>query len=182
MVNIIVEIESFKSTSLQINRPKWIDVYKHYPKINAGSLNENDEPAVSIFKKNFGENYDRQVFTNACATRVSIALLGANIKVKGDFVIQKGEYKGKGIITSAIKLLEWLSSDSVFGKADIVINSPSSFNDVYSKLKEKKGIYILESNNYRWASGHATLWYNGNAIGKHNYWKHAKSIHFWELK
>lgn len=69
---------------------------------------------------------------------MSIALLGANIKVKGDFVIQKGEYKGKGIITSAIKLLKWLSSDSVFGKADIVINSPSCFNDVYSKLKEKK--------------------------------------------
>ena len=61
--------------------------------------------------------------------------------------------------------------------------SPSEcFNDVYLKLKEKKGIYILESNNYRWASGHATLWYNGNAIGKHNYWDHAKSIHFWELK
>ena len=42
MVDIIVEVESFKSTSLQINRPKWIDVYKHYPKINAGLLNEND--------------------------------------------------------------------------------------------------------------------------------------------
>lgn len=50
MVDIIVEVESFKSTSLQINRPKWTDVYKHYPKINAGTLNENDEPAVSLFK------------------------------------------------------------------------------------------------------------------------------------
>ena len=156
MVDIIVEVEGFKSTLLKINRPKWIDVYKHYPKINAGTLNENDEPAVSVFKRIFGEDYDRRIFVNACATRVSIALLGANIKVKGDFVILKGEYKGRRIITSAIKLLKWLSSDSVFGKADIIINSPSCFNDVYSKLKEKKGIYILESNNYRWAIGHAT--------------------------
>ena len=49
MVDIIVEVEGFKSTLLKINRPKWIDVYKHYPKINAGTLNENDEPAVSVF-------------------------------------------------------------------------------------------------------------------------------------
>ena len=80
MVDIIVEVEGFKSTLLKINRPKWIDVYKHYPKINAGTLNENDEPAVSVFKRIFGEDYD------------------------------------------------------------------------------------------------------GNAIGKHNYWNHAKSVHFWELK
>lgn len=32
MVDIIVEVEGFKSTLLKINRPKWIDVYKHYPK------------------------------------------------------------------------------------------------------------------------------------------------------
>lgn len=51
MVDIIVEVEGFKSTLLKINRPKWIDVYKHYPKINAGTLNENDEPAVSVFKR-----------------------------------------------------------------------------------------------------------------------------------
>lgn len=51
MIDIIVEVESFKSTSLQINRPKWTDVYKNYPKINAGTLNENDEPAVAVFRK-----------------------------------------------------------------------------------------------------------------------------------
>lgn len=55
MIDIIVEVESFKSTSLQINRPKWTDVYKNYPKINAGTLNENDEPAVAVFRKLFGE-------------------------------------------------------------------------------------------------------------------------------
>ena len=44
MVDIIVEVESFKSTSLQINRPKWTDVYKHYPKINAGTK-------ISIYKQ-----------------------------------------------------------------------------------------------------------------------------------
>lgn len=52
MVDIIVEVESFKSTSLQINRPKWTDVYKHYPKINAGTLNEMMNPLL-VFSKNF---------------------------------------------------------------------------------------------------------------------------------
>lgn len=178
-IKIIAEAKGKTSASITIRRPKWSDVYKNYPKINGGTNNENDLPALFVFKSIFGDNYDKDIFSNACATRISIALLKSGISVRHDYTIKVGDLKGKGIITSAAKLNKWLTTQ--FGKADIII-SPKSFNELSIGIGNKKGIYSLLSNNYKWASGHATLWYNGNAIGKHDYYEHAKEIHFWELK
>lgn len=162
-------------------RPSWAAVYEGYPKINAGTPSENDQPAYEVFESIFGEGYDNSLFSNACATRVSIALNHAKVPVKADFKIQIGNYKGKGIITSAAKLKNWLSLPEVLGKADIIIKNPQSFDELSSVLGAKKGLYILESDNYNWATGHATLWYDGHALGNHDYYSHAKEIHFWEL-
>lgn len=182
MKYLVAKAEGQESKPLGISRPKWDDVYKHYPKTNAGTASENDKPAVELFSELFGKDYDRSLFSNACATRLSIALIGAGMSVKTEFVIAYGSLKGKGITTSAKNILTWLSSSSVFGEADIIIKKPASFNVISSKIGEKKGIYIIDSNNYKWASGHVTLWYDGHAIGHHDYWEHAKEVHFWELK
>jgi hypothetical protein len=163
-------------------RPGWAAVYEGYPLVDRGTARENDQPGHDVFVSVFGKDYDTKIFTNACATRVSIALNKANYTVRKDFIIRQGDLHGKGIITSAINLKKWLAEPSRFGEPDVKIVSPSSLNDVKVAIGQKKGIYILESNNYKWASGHATLWYDEHAIGNHDYYDHAKEIFFWELK
>lgn len=179
---LIAKAKEQVSKPLGISRPRWSDVYKYYPKIKEGTASENDKPAVEVFSELFGEDYNKKLFSNACATRLSIALIGAGMNVKTEFIITHGSLKGKGITTSAKNILTWISSSNIFGKADIIITNLVSFNSISSKIGTKKGIYIIESNNYKWASGHVTLWYNGHAIGYHDYWEHAKEVHFWELK
>jgi hypothetical protein len=163
-------------------RPSWAGVYAGYPLVNRETTWGEDQSGHDVFVSIFGENYDRRIFTNACATRVSIALNKANYAVRKDFLISHGELRGKGIISSAIQLKNWLAEPSRFGEPDVKILSPSSLTDVQAAIGPKKGIYILEAKNYQWASGHATLWHDGNAIGKHNYFDYAKEIFFWELK
>lgn len=166
---------------IQIKRPKWDDVYHGYPKVNPGTPYENDLPAPKVFTSIFGANYDKVTFGNACATRLSLGLINAKIKVKTEYSIAEGPNKGKGIIVSAVNMGNWLK-DKQLGKPDEKIENPKSFNEVANKIGKRRGIYILISNDSRWASGHATLWHDGNAIGGHNYYEHAKVIYFWELK
>lgn len=166
---------------IQIKRPKWDDVYHGYPKINPGKPNENDLPASQVFTSIFGENYDKVTFGNACATRLSLGLINGKIKVKTEYSISEGPNKGKGIIVSAVNMGNWLK-DKQFGKPDETIEKPKSFNEVANRIGTRRGVYVLISNDSRWASGHATLWHDGNAIGGHNYYEHAKVIYFWELK
>lgn len=173
-----------KQAKVKPKRPKWADVYHGYPKLDPGKPTERDLPASNVFQSIFTKDYylkNVSTFSNACATRVSLSLLHANINVKKEYQIQIGAYKGKGIITSAANMGKWLK-DKLFGAPDEEIENPKSFNEVSSKIGKRKGIYILISNDFRWASGHATLWHDGNAIGGHNYYEHAKVIYFWELK
>lgn len=162
-------------------RPGWKEVYAGYPKVNEGTMHENDLPANDVFLSVLGEDYDRSVFSNACATRISIALNHSGLNVKKDFMIGQGPLMGKGMIASALNLKNWLSSSQVLGEPDVVIKKPQSLEELRSAIGTKKGIYVLESDDYNWASGHATLWYDGHAIGNHDYYSHAKEIYFWEL-
>ncbi len=167
----------------QIKKPKFKDVLEGYP-LNSSETDDMD--TQSVFELVFGVDYDKSIFTNACATRVSMALNEAGVPVRKDFIGQEGTYKGKGIIASAANLRKWLTS--YFGQADVIIENPTDFNQVSTQINGRKGIYIMHPKAGAFSSssisGHATLWVGGtynNAVGGHNYIAQAKSIYFWAL-
>lgn len=163
-----------------IPRPKWDDVFEGYPKTADG---QDDLPAEDVFTSVHGSNYDHTVFQNACATRVSLGLLNANITLPKDFLVSVGRFRGQGFVASAIKLQNYLSSNAFFGEADIIIENPSNLSVVQNKIGNKNGIYIILGV-FSDASGHSTLWLKdtNDAIGGHNYVKPTGTVYFWELK
>ncbi len=171
--------EDISKNQTYIYRPKWIDVYEGYPKTNVGG----DLPSPDVFISVFGPQYDTQKFQNACATRVSLGMLNANIKFeKPEFIVQVGEYKGKGFMTSAEKLK--IEITNYFGDADIIIKKPVSLDAVQAKLGSKNGIYIILGGFNPGITGHSTLWIgkNKNVIGGNHYVNINSEIYFWELK
>lgn len=163
-----------------IPRPKWSDVFEGYPKTANG---RDDLPAEDVFTSVLGSNYDHTVFQNACATRVSLGLLNANITLPKDFLVSVGKFRGQGFVASASKLQNYLSSNTYFGEADIIIENPSNLSVVQSKIGNRNGIYIILGV-FSDASGHSTLWLKdaNDAIGGHNYVKPTGTVYFWELK
>jgi len=164
-----------------LTRPKWSKVYTGYPKNASGT---DDMAADAVFKSILGDNYDRRTFTNACATRVSLGLLNGGINVKKEFIIQKGDFKGKGFITSAINLKNWLSKNEIFGVADEKIDGPSNLVDVRNIIGGRNGVYVILGGFANGITGHATLWLgtNKDVVGGHNYVSYGGTIYFWELK
>lgn len=180
MSNVIARAGNIQRT-LTVKRPKWSDVYAGYPK---NAMGTDDLPAPEVFRSIFGTDYDKNTFGNACATRLSLGLLngGINFGRSKEYNIQMGQLKGKGVLTSAVNMINWLKKN--FGKPDVVIENPKQLNDIALKIGDRKGIYAMlprDSKDFG-ASGHVTLWHKGDAIGKHNYFESAKVIYFWELK
>lgn len=162
-------------------RPKWKLVYDGYPKNSTGT---EDKDADTVFKEILGDNYDKSIFNNACATRVSLGLLNGGVNVKKDFLIQKGKFKGKGFIASAINLKNWLSQSSIWGSPDEIFTGPADITDVRSKIGIRNGIYTIIGGFGAGISGHATLWVGSenDVIGDHNYISSGGNIYFWEFK
>ncbi len=162
-------------------RPKWKLVYDGYSKNESGT---DDKDADTIFKEILGNDYDKNIFTNACATRVSLGLLNGGVNVRKDFLIQKGKYKGKGFIASAINLKNWLSQSSIWGNPDETFTGPADITDVRSKIGSRNGVYTIIGGFGGGVSGHATLWVGAenDVIGGHNYISYGGAIYFWELK
>lgn len=162
-------------------RPKWKLVYDGYPKNESGT---DDKDADTVFKEILGNNYDKSIFTNACATRVSLGLLNGGVNVRKDFLIQKGNYKGKGFIASAINLKNWLNQSSIWGSPDETFTGPADITDVRSKIDSRNGVYTIIGGFGEGVSGHATLWVGAenDVIGDHNYISYGGDIYFWELK
>jgi hypothetical protein len=160
-------------------RPKWVDVYNGYPKDSSS----NDLNAVDVFTSILGTNYDKIKFSNACATRVSLGLLNGNMNVKREFIIQKGIFKGKFFIASAINLKNWLSQKSIWGKADEIINGPTDLSNVQSIIAGRNGVYIIIGGFSGGVTGHASLWVGSkkDIISIHNYIDYGGDIYFWEL-
>jgi len=164
-------------------RPIWDDVYNGYPKIDAGTVYENDLPASEVFKSIFGDSYNRSIYTNACATRVSIALLKAGVTIDEGIKVTHGDLKGKRVILGAAALKDWLMKK--WGKADYWISRPQSLFDLQTNFNDKRGIYIMIPYLPRdfGATGHCTLWKGENTIGGHHYaGSYAYAAYVWELK
>ncbi len=183
--NVVDRYEDENTTSTIItSRPKWVKVYEGYPKNDAGTDNKS---ADLVFKSILGDNYDRGIFSNACATRVSLGLLNGCMTVKKDFIIQQGEFKGKGFVASAANLKKWLSEIWSKGDekgADEKIEGPSDIIDVKNIIGERNGVYVILGGFGGGVSGHATLWIGANkdVVGGHNYVSYGGTIYFWELK
>lgn len=173
------------SVAILAKRPTWQLVYEGYPKSGSGDLG-----AEEVFTSILGENYDTKIFSNACATRVSLGLLNGNMKVATAFPIQnpKHQFYGKGFQSSARGLKDWLSKPNVWGVADVIICNPTSLEEVVSKINHsnrvRNGVYIIVDGFSRGISGHATLWIGkqGNVIGGNHFIGIGKEIHFWELR
>ena len=129
--------QNINAVTAQI-RPKWKLVFEGYPKNNAGT---DDKDTDSVFKEILGDKYDKKMFSNACATRVSLGLLNSGVDVKKDFLIQLGRFKGKGFIASAINLKKWLNLSSVWGNPDESFVGPADITDVKSKIGNRNGVY-----------------------------------------
>ncbi|MCW9718671.1 MULTISPECIES: T6SS effector amidase Tae4 family protein [unclassified Avibacterium] len=163
-----------RKRSIKVRRPPWDKVYEGYPKREdpTSITNENDEYAELVFISIMGENYDRNIFINACATRLSLALLNGGMKPPRNYPIIKGKFAGKGVIVSAAKMIEWLKKQ--FGSPEVFIRYPESLQEIQNAIGNRKGIYGMIAKDPKWASGHVTLWHKNNAIGGHNYFLEAK--------
>ena len=182
-------------------RPKWAEVYAGYPKTDDGT---NDIPSKKVFAEVFGENdyyfpNEECIYTelkkggvkidmkNACATRVSLGLINAKVKIKTEFRIlnPKNPNKDKGIIVNAKLLKNFLTEE--WGEADVIISKrPKTLNEVAGEINaggERNGVYIILGGFRPPINGHATLWIGakGDAIGKHSY-VNAGTVYFWELE
>lgn len=183
MPNNVTAKAKEKQKTLKVNRPSWEKVYEGYPKIEKDGM-VNDLDAPSVFQSIFGEDYDQVTFTNACATRLSLGLLHANVKIRGEYSIKTGVLIDKSIIVSASNMVKWLHRN--FGNPDETIKSPQTYEEIVNTIGDRKGIYAMipERPGRFGASGHVTLWVNGNVIGgiSHSYYDSAHVVYFWELK
>jgi hypothetical protein len=182
------DVLSINADSQLKNRPAWKLVYKGYPKDVSGT---DDKPTDQVFKEILGDKYDPKIFTNACATRLSLGLIAANYTVRTDYRIQIGQYEGKGFITSAIKMKNWLLTKKEFETPDFKINTDEktrgkiTLKYLQSKIGSKNGIYIVipYPGCFDSATGHVTLWIGAkkDVVGGHNYVECAGDIYFWQL-
>ena len=186
--------------ALDPHRPSWDAVYEGYPLQFRGTDNVKEETKENVFISVLGEKYDTKTFNNACATRVSIALIKSNMRVKKDFLVQVGKHAGQGFIASAKGLQEWLSQENVWNTADVTVDKTdkdtfpgkTNLEIIREKLKGKKGVYIILGGFQKGITGHATLWTGTDVIGgkdddveDNTYSSHidnGATVYFWELK
>ncbi|OOF38728.1 hypothetical protein BKK50_11315 [Rodentibacter rarus] len=183
MPNNITAKAKDKQKTLKVNRPSWEKVYEGYPKIEKDGM-IYDLDAQSVFISILGKNYDQVTFGNACATRLSLGLINANVKIKKEYIVTEGKFKGKFITASAINMVKWLHRN--FGDPDETIKFPQTYEEIVNAIGDRKGIYAMipEKPDAFRASGHVTLWVNGDVIGgrSHSYYSSAYEVYFWELK
>jgi hypothetical protein len=141
-----------------------------------------------IFEYIFGTDYNAEANTyggrNAGATRLSIALIEAGVKLRREFLTKADDLTKRGFIASVRDLHAWLSTPTpdVWGNPDITIPGGSTLAKVARRIGERNGVYIILNNNHK--DDVATLWQydKGDVIeGKNNIDK-GGTIYFWELK
>jgi len=69
-------------------------------------------------------------YINTCATRLSVALLGAGVAFRGRLAIKRGTYTGKHIEPGAKLLADELAQKAVFGRPEILAPSAASSRDI----------------------------------------------------
>lgn len=156
--------------------PSWTTLKKNYPAHEAGKVFRDIGGKVEL-------NYDIGVFSNACATRVSVALNGSGqaheihyFKDKSpngnhESQVSSGE-NNKWYIFRVKMLVKYLSHK--YGEPKTY-----SASEYASKLFGKKGIIVFEVSGWSDATGHADLWNGSKCLWK-GYGGMANKILFWE--
>jgi hypothetical protein len=180
MVLIKATIETPTGTMVaRVNpiRPSWAGVYRGYPLTASGAEIE----AENVFRSLFGDNYDPS-YKNACASRVSIALLNAGVTIDEGTRVTHGALAGKRVILGASDMNDWLIRK--WGKADFSVSQPRSEKDLQAKFLNKKGVYVMIPHypSRFGATGHCTLWTGQDVIGHHYANDSAYAAYLWELK
>lgn len=202
---ILVQDKNKKcKTKIKVKRPSWKMVYDNYPKINGDDIqNVDDDNNLKIFREIFALNdYNELVdeqgrdpakLFNACATRLSLGLIGGNVKIKTAYRItnEKHKFHKKGFVASASDLQKELTE--IWGCADYIIEKAHDIGEVAYIINSgitKNGVYIIVGGIIG-ATGHATLWIGdrinsngtkGDVIGGKSYVNSIGTIYFWELK
>ncbi|WP_448927410.1 T6SS effector amidase Tae4 family protein [Fluviicola sp.] len=172
------------------NRPSWDNMYKNYPMDHEEDIDYDQQPE-QVFSMVFGSSYNSETqmiegnidASNACATRLSVALVRSGVRLAKDMLGQIDEFKGKGIIISAVSMAKFLSSDAGLGAPDHRIEMKGkTFDDLLNVLEGKVGIYVMTTRSGMGYTGHCSLWNGQNCIGDNNYAEDAGTIYFWELE
>jgi hypothetical protein len=118
-------------------------------------------------------NIDAQIFTNACAIRMSYVLNRAGVLIPHleNKTVSGGDHYS--YFFRVKDLLEFLRHS--LGEPDSILTGPST-----GDLMTKKGLLVFEVAIWRDASGHATLW-DGVSCSDHCYFLEAKRLSFWAL-
>lgn len=184
-----VSDRNVKATATQLaKRPSWTKVFEGHPK--SGTFLPNGLPedleTEKVFTAVFGSGYDKTIFGNACATRVSLGLLQANVTISPkafNITNTKHRFHSKGIETSARKLQETLTK--MWGQADVIVTNVTTYQQVGDKIGSRNGVYFIIGGFGGRVSGHATLWVGGykNVIGANHYTQNkvGRTVYFWEL-
>ncbi|WP_336951658.1 T6SS effector amidase Tae4 family protein [Acinetobacter sp. AS167] len=187
MTCTITAIAQDKTVHCIANRPSWAAVSSFYQDL-ANTMSTDE-----LFIELFGPDYNRGVFNNSCATRVSVALLHAGVKDVGrEYNVQYGEFKSKGITVSAVnmrKLLQkkWNSPEVPSFKTE----ATTTLADLQREIGGRKGVFSFVSSDQRsfGASGHITIWDGTDVIhGTSKYPNQAYAdgnlgtVCLWELK
>jgi hypothetical protein len=185
MTNIVARTGEH-SSSLKIKRPRFSDLWAHYPlNLPAGDTYKLVGGAAYELYKSNPEGY-----ANACALRLSRALNYGGMPIGGlGYRVKGGD--GKEYHLRVKDTIAFLKKN--LGTPDISIK-PNGQNR-QKDFANKKGIIVFIVSGWRDASGHATLW-NGSICGDKCYFNDSVimigqaflenvrilEILFWELK
>lgn len=182
MGTIIQASAGGRTSNIQVNRPRFSDLWKNY--INGKSANEVYTIIGGKVQQLYNENPIS--YSNTCAIRMSRSLNYGGMPINKNKIPSKA-YHAKGgdghsyffRVKDIEKFLELN-----FGKPELDIKTNGM--NVSAQFRNKKGIIIFEVN-FSDATGHVTLW-EGAMCGDHCYFssdnpeKIANRIKLWELK
>lgn len=182
MPRIVATVDGHRAP-LQINRPKFADLWAKYPV---------KSEATDVYKSVGGNVYELYKgnpsgYENACALRLSKAFNygGVTITTGATGYKVKGA-DGKPYLLRVNDMIKFVRAN--FGASDLVTRPKGQ--DTSSQFMGKKGIIIFKVTGWGNATGHVTLW-NGSDCGDHCYFVHpflfgaepkTTEIYFWELK
>lgn len=118
-------------------------------------------------------NIDAQIFTNACAIRMSYVLNRTGFRIPHLANKTVGGSDQCQYFFRVKDLSEFLRQR--LGEPDGILKGLSQAN-----LKNRQGLLLFEVAIWRDASGHATLW-DGVSCSDHCYFAEAKRLLFWSL-
>ena len=168
---------------LNVNRPRFSDVWTHYPHKSA---------APDVYKSVGGNIYELFkenpiAYENACALRLSQAFNNGGLTITAQakgYKVKGGD--GKLYLLRVNDMIQFVLAN--FGKPDLVI-APNGKN-IIAEFRGKRGVLIFQVKGWNNATGHVTLW-DGADCGDHCYFEHetlfgigpeTTKISFWELK